>query len=571
MLPNHARLKSFAQELAISLPQIRTRDELNKLKARLGHEYGLSHVPRTLELFCYLGRDSMKKYGAVMMSKPMRTLSGVAPLAVMCKPFPCPVQAQCTFCPGGPGSAYGDTPKSYPGGSPAHLRGQRNQYDSYLQTINRLEQYALLGQDFSKVEVIVMGGTFTTYPIRYRNEFIAGLFKAMNDFSDLFFSSGTFDFERFVDFFELPAQLDDLERTKRIHAKLLAMKGKDLDLEKEKKRNETAAVRCALLCIETRSDCCTKVHINDILRLAGTRVELGVQSLSDVVLTRVKRGHGNAENVLATAMLKDAYLKVGYHMMLGLPGSTAEQDIDMMKRLFVDGNYQPDALKIYPCMVFKGTELYEDWKKGLFQPIDAYEAARRIVEIKQSIPPHCRVMRVQRDIPTTLVDAGVETTNLRQVIQETMKKKGVRCRCIRCREPRDAAVDWDCVKLQRFDYDASGGREIFLSYDDVKHDYLLGFVRLRIPGDHVYRPEIQDATAGIREIHVYGRAIPVGSEEQDVQHRGLGVQLMGEAEKIAREEFDRTKMVVIAGVGVKEWFRKKLGYADDGAYVSKRL
>ncbi len=259
-------------------------------------------------------------------------------------------------------------------------------------------------------------------------------------------------------------------------------------------------------------------------------------------------------------------------MMVGLPGTTRESDVHQFEQLFSDPAYKPDALKIYPCLVFQGTELYEEWKKGEFTPIDAKEAAERIVEMKKFIPSYCRVMRIQRDIPTSLVDAGVERTNLRQYVQELMRKKGIICRCIRCREPKQHVIDWQEVKLQRVDYEASYGQEIFLSFDDVKQDLLLGFVRLRIPYQP-YRPEITSGSAGIREIHVYGQAVGVGKEghDKDVQHRGIGRQLMEEAEKIAVEEFDKKKMVVMAGIGAKEWFMKKLGYRKEGVYVSKIL
>lgn len=536
---------------------------LHALKLQLSHEFGLSHVPKNIEVAFLKGTS--------FITKPTRTISGVAPVAIMTKPFRCPEQAQCTFCPGGPGSVYGDTPKSYPGGSPAHLRAMRNGYDSYLQVFNRLEHYALLQQDFSKVELILMGGTFLSYPRMYRDEFVTFALKAMNDFSEMLFVKGELQWEKFLAFFELPGEVKDEERMKRVQQKILNLKGAG-NITGEQKRNEEAAVRCVVMCIETRSDCSRKVHIDEVLRLGGTRVELGVQSLYDDVLLRVKRGNTNEDNMVATQMLRDSLLKVGYHMMVGLPGSTHERDVKMFETLFGDPAYCPDALKIYPCLVFKGTALYEEWQRGEFIPLTAGEAAERIVEMKRFIPPYCRVMRVQRDIPTFMVDAGVERTNLRQYVQELMKKKGITCRCIRCREPKQREIRWDKVKLRRMEYGASGGEEIFLSMEDVKQDLLLGFVRMRIPWQP-YRPEITRESAGIREIHVYGQAVSVGKEATDeqIQHRGMGRRLMEEAEKIVAEEFDRKKMVVMAGIGAKEWFMKKLGYQKDGVYMSKHL
>lgn len=559
----------FHQELIQQLPSITTQEELTKAKLALSRKYHLKHMPTNIEMLCHLSPQQIQKYKKLFITKPTRTISGVAPLAIMTAPLSCPAQAKCTFCPGGPNSYYGDTPKSYPGGSPAHLRAERNNYDPYLQTFNRLEHYALLNQDFSKTELIIMGGTFTSYPLRYRHDFIIYALKAMNDFSEIFFTP-TFDVMKFREFFELPANVKDGERTKRIHKKLLQLK-ESSTLEKEQLRNETSNVRCAIFCIETRPDCSLPVHINDMLKLGCTRVEIGIQSLYDKVLEKVERGHDVQATRDATRRLRDAFLKVGYHTMVGLPETTREMDITMFKELFANPAYKPDALKIYPCLVFKGTKLYEQWKQGEFQPIDAHEAASRIIEMKRYVEPYCRIMRVQRDIPTYMVEAGVEKTNLRQEILELLQKKKIKCRCIRCREPKMMEVEWGNVKLQRYDYEASQGKEIFLSYDDVKQDKILGFVRLRLPYKP-FRPEITAATAGIREIHVYGAAIKVGEKAgKNIQHHGLGVKLMQEAERIAEEEWDCKKMIVIAGIGAREYFKKKLKYEQDGPYVSKKI
>ncbi|HLC72995.1 MAG TPA: tRNA uridine(34) 5-carboxymethylaminomethyl modification radical SAM/GNAT enzyme Elp3 [Candidatus Nanoarchaeia archaeon] len=559
----------FHEELIQQLPKIKTQDELTRAKLKLSHKYHLKQVPMNMEILCHLSQQQMEKYKKLFITKPTRTISGVAPVAIMTAPLSCPAQAKCTFCPGGPNSYYGDTPKSYPGGSPAHLRAERNKYDPYLQTMNRLEHYALLNQDFSKTEVIIMGGTFTSYPLRYRHEFIMYMLKAMNDFADMF-CTPTFNVLKFREFFELPADVKDVERTKRIHEKLLKFK-EETNLEKEQLRNEKSNIRCPVLCIETRPDCSLPVHIDDILKLGGTRVEIGVQSLDDAILKKVERGHDNQATIDATQRLRDALLKVGYHMMLGLPGSTKESDIATFKELFENPAYKPDALKIYPCLVFKGTKIYQQWKNKEFQPINAHEAAARIIELKKYVPPYCRIMRVQRDIPNYMVEAGVEKTNLRQEILELMQKKKIICRCIRCREPKTMEIDWKNVKMRRYEYEAAQGKEIFLSFDDVRNDKILGFTRLRIPYKP-YRLEITNKTAGIREIHVYGAAVKVGEKaKKKVQHHGIGLQLMKKAERVAKEEFDCDKMVVIAGIGAREYFKKKLEYKQDGPYVSKKM
>lgn len=559
----------FHQELVQQLEKVKTQEQFAKIKAELSHKYKLKSIPMNIEILCNLQPQQIQKYRKFLITKPTRTISGVAPLAIMTAPLNCPAQAKCTFCPGGPNSYYGNTPKSYPGGSPAHLRAMRNKYDPYLQVFNRLEHYILLNQDCSKTELIIMGGTFPSYPLNYRHDFVTYALKAMNDFSELFFTP-QFNIEKFRQFFELPADVKDPERTKRLHEKLLRLKG-TTTLEQEQKRNETSNIRCTVFCIETRPDCSLPVHINDMFHLGCTRVELGVQSLYDAILQKVERGHDVQSSIQATQLLRDSFLKVGYHMMLSLPGSTRKSDITMFKELFVNPDFKPDALKIYPCLVFKGTKLYQQWQNGEFQPIDAYEAAQRIIELKKHVQPYCRIMRIQRDIPTKIVEAGVEKTNLRQEVFELMKKKNIRCRCIRCREPKNMDIDWKNVKMQRYDYDASQGKEIFLSFDDTKKDKILGFVRLRLP-HKPFRSEITTKTAGIREIHVYGSATKVGEKKsENLQHQGLGMQLLQEAERIAQEEFDMRKMIIIAGIGAREYFREKCNYEQDGPYVSKRL
>src|SRR3989344_4081023 len=523
-----------------------------------------------------------------LISKPSRTIAGVYPVAIMSKPMGCP-HGTCIFCPGGPGSFFGDIPQSYTGNEPASMRAKRNNFDAYLQVFNRLEHYALLNQSFSKNELIIMSGTFLAAPLEYQEEFIENAFQAFNDFS-MFFNDGKFDFQKFKNFFELDGEFKNVERIKKVQEKILKLKG-DCSLEKEQKRNERSLLekafreneittcRVVALCLETKPDYCKQEHINQALRLGCTRVELGVQSLSNDVLKFTNRGHTVEETIEAIALLKDSFLKVTYHMMPGLPLSTKEKDIEMMKNIFSDDNYKPDSLKLYPCMVMPGTALERLWKQGKFKEMRIQDAINVLVDAKKNIPEYCRVMRVQRDIPTKVTTAGVDKTNLRQYIFEEMKKRKLKCRCIRCREPRGKEISWGDVKLKRIDYEASGGQEVFLSYEDKKNDLLLGFLRLRIPGKP-FRKEINLKTAGVRELHVYGEAVSLflgkknprekeNVPETQVQHRGLGKQLMEEAEKIAREEFDCDKLLVISGVGVKEYYRK-LGYKDDGLYMGKK-
>ncbi len=562
--------KKIIEEVVRS--KIKKREDIEKLKRSIARENHLPRMPTNIELLNFAERlysgEELKRLKRILLTKPSRSLSGVTPVAIMTYPFPCP-HGKCAYCPGGPDSFFGKTPQSYTGKEPAARRAARANYNPYLQVMNRLEQYIVLGHEPEKVELIIMGGTFPSFKKEYQEFFIKKSFQAMNDFSDMFFNNKGFNTKKFQEFFELPAKFSD-ERTKRIQEKLLKIGERTTTLEDEQRRNETSNIRVVAMCIETRPDYSREAHINEMLKLGTTRVELGVQSLYDDILKKVKRGHGVKEVVEATQLLKDSFLKVGYHMMPGLPGSNEEKDVAMFKKLFEDERFKPDALKIYPLMVFKGTEIYEWWKRGEFKPLTTKEATEEIIKIKQYIPKYCRIMRVQRDIPTKFSEAGVDITNLRQHIHEEMERRGLKCNCIRCREPRGRKIDFENVRLKRMDYRASGGYEVFLSYEDEKNDLLLGFIRLRIP-NKPFRREISEKTAGIRELHVYGRAVPIGKKlKEGVQHRGFGRKLLEEAERIALEEFDKREMLIISGIGVREYYRK-FGYKRKGVYMSKDI
>ena len=498
-----------------------------------------------------------------LVYRPTRTMSGVAPLAIMTKPFACP-HGTCTYCPGGINSVFGNVPQSYTGNEPASLRARRNNYDPYLQIFNRLEQYALLNQSADKAELILMSGTFLALSNNYQEEFVKYALKAMNDFSEMFYTEGVLDFKKFKDFFELPSPPKDDERSMRLREKILKLKG-ECNLEEEQKRNETAKSRCVAMAIETKPDYSKQEHINNMFKLGCTRVELGVQCLNDKILKHVNRGHNVKDSIKATQLLKDSFLKVGYHLMPGLPGSNPKEDVKMFQRIFDEDDLKPDFLKIYPCMVMPGTKLEKEFNDKKFNPLSTEEAAEIIAEGKRFVPEYCRIMRIQRDIPSTLVTAGVKSTNLRQIVVT----KNSDCRCIRCREPKGNVIDLKDGKIKRTNYTASKGNEIFLSFETNK--YLIGFCRLRIP-HKPFRPEITKHSAGIRELHVYSESVGIGDAPQGVQmqHKGIGRLLMAEAEKIAKEEFGCNKMIVISGIGAREYY-KKLGYTRDGAYMSKKL
>jgi elongator complex protein 3 len=550
-----------------------SKDKLAKEKVRLCSKHSMSKIPTDIEVLLHAGKKELSFLKKYLHTKPTRTISGVAVVAVMTKPMPCP-HGKCTQCPGGVQSFFGDVPQSYTGKEPATMRAIRNHYDSYLQVFNRLEQYVVLGQSPEKVELIIMGGTFPSFPKGYQEEFVYYAFKAMNDFSKLFYgkkkkgrNDAEFDILKFREFFELPGEVGSKQRVDNIQAKLAKLKKDDTkSLEAEQKKNETANIRCVGMTIETRPDYAKLEHTNEMLRQGCTRVELGVQSVHNGALQRINRGHDVNESIIATRNLKDLGFKINYHMMLGMPGVSLDRDREGLKELFSNPSFRPDMLKLYPCMVLKGTKLYDEWKKGEYTPLTTEQAARIIIEFKKSIPEYVRIMRIQRDIPTKMTEAGVDRTNLRQYVAELMQRENVKCRCIRCREIKGKELKGK-VEMRINEYAASRGTEYFISLEN--NDNLLGFCRLRFPSQSL-RKEITLDSALIRELHVYGSAEKIGGKgEERVQHRGFGKQLLREAEKIAKEA-GKKKMIIISGIGVRDYYRK-LGYKKEGHYMVKEF
>ncbi len=503
----------------------------------------------------------------------------------MTKPLPCPHVKKgigpCIMCPGGPDSVFGNVPQSYTGKEPAAKRAIRNNYDPYLQVMNRLEQYIALNQNASKIELIIMGGTFPSFPKRYREYFITYAFKAMNDFSQLFFHNNCFDFIKFKKFFELPGDVFDEARTQNIHKKLLEIKNKrKTELKKEQLKNEKSNIRCVSLVIETRADYAMLKHANEMLRMGCTKVELGIQTIYDDVLERIRRGHDIKTSIDSTKVLKDLGFKINYHIMLGLPGVNKKQDFNALQTLFDSEKFRPDMLKIYPCIVLKGTGLYELWKNKKYKPLTTKQAVELIARFKKSVPVWVRISRVQRDIPTFITESGADKTNLRQYVNELMKKKKIKCRCIRCRESghflRDANKQENLKKLEIEDiqiltthYQASDSDEFFISAEDTKNDVLFGYCRLRFPSLFL-RKEITQNSALIRELHVYSPLVPIGKKSKgSYQHKGIGKRLLETAENIAKTH-GKNKMVVISGIGARNYFRR-LSYKKEGVYMVKFL
>lgn len=605
--------------------------QLNKVKMRvLTNHPEISEIPNNATLMVCASEEDREALKNVLLMKPSRTISGVSPIALMTDPYPCPHTMKgigpCSYCPGGPGSPWGDVPQSYTGEEPSTRRSSRNKYDPYLGVFNRLEHYVAMNHLPEKVEIILQGGTFCFFPPKYQEYFVKYVFKAMNDFSTVFYKNGKLDMDRFTSFFELPATLSEDERTSKIHEKCLLLKGLNLKQEKVRdhalaqlfenkflgkeesnektaqnedanllaiqkvlkkvetldasslslsqvqEENETSHIRCVGLTIETKSDFGKLAQGNEMLRLGCTRVELGIQSIYDDVLEKTNRGNTVQDNIDSIRTLKDLGFKINAHYMPGLPETTEEMDRKGLKELFENSGYRPDMLKVYPCMVMKGTKLFEDYKKGLFTPLKTEKAAKLLAWFMGVVPPYVRIMRVQRDIPTFMTEDGVDKTNLRQYIEREMEKQNIVCKDIRAREAghrqlRQKKKEELNPQITVMDYEASQGKEFFIQYEDEEKDSLLGYARLRFPSQQL-REEITPTSALLRELHVFGSITPLG-EEGELQHKGIGKMLLKKAEDICKEK-EKDKMVVISGIGVREYYHK-LGYHKEGPYMVKTI
>jgi elongator complex protein 3 len=471
-----------------------------------------------------------EKLEKLLKSRGIRTESGVAVIAVLTKSYPCP--GKCLYCP-----TEKDMPKSYLSNEPAVMRAIKVNFNPYRQVQTRLKSLELNGHHTDKIELIVMGGTFSSLPNLYQKKFIYECFKACNEY----------------------------ERVHKVYKVKKFIKSLDKKLLYEQGKNETAKHRIVGLTLETRPDYVDEKEIWNFRNLGCTRVELGVQSIFDDVLEKNKRGHKIEASIEASKLLKDAGFKINYHIMPGLYGSDSKRDYLMFKELFNNPDFQPDMLKIYPTVVTKNSALYKLWKTGKYKALNDKQFEKLILKIKKEIiPPYVRIARLVRDIPTTSIVAGPTISNLRQLIE----KESV-CRCIRCREvgadyppTGEAGNISDDISLSRIDYVASGGKEIFLQYASPDKKKLFALLRLRITSKN---------TAIIREVHTYGKLAKIDKRDKtSPQHIGLGKKLIAEAEKIAKKEFGIDKISVISGIGVRNYYRK-LGYALKDTYMVKRI
>ncbi len=505
--------------------KIKTLRDLDLKQFYYCKKFNLTELP-TRPFILAREKNPSKILKKLLSIKPTRSLSGVQTIAIMLPPFDCP--GKCTYCP----SSFKDktAPKSYTGFEPSTLRAQRLDYDSYKIVVNRISQLDATGNNAEKIELIFQGSSFTALPKKSQEKIIIESLNAVTG-----------------------------KKTKSL---LLA-----------KKFGEKSSRKVVGITFETRPDICGKNEINQMLNLGGTRVELGVQNPDDKIYNLINRGHNVKDVINSTKLLKDSAFKVLYHLMPGLPGSDYKLDLKNFRKVFLDSNFKPDMVKFYPCLVIQGTKLYDDWKNKKFEPLDEKKAIKIIADIKEIIPKYVRVMRVNRDIPSNIISGGVKKTNLRQLIEKELVNRGKQCSCIRCREiglsNRQVEIKkFDTPKLEKIFYTASDGEEAFISYESKNGLY--GFIRLRKPDDPFVK-NLDSNTALVRELHVYGKAIPVGEKDFEAfQHKGYGELLLNEAEKIAVEKFDSKKMSIISGIGVREYY-KKFGYKLDGPYMSKNL
>jgi len=507
------------------------REDFFKLKRKVCMKYKLSSIPSNSSILTLLAPEKVDEMRSILMIKPVRTASGISVIAVMSKPHPCPPQAQCVYCPGGVSTG---SPKSYTGAEPAALRGTQNNFDAYLEVEARLKQLNAAGHRVQKSEFIIMGGTFLSFPKDYQENFVKGCFDALNG-----------------------------KRTS--------------SLFESQNLAETAFHKNVGLTFETRPDLCRENEVDLILRFGATRVELGIQTLDDEIYHYVQRGHDLIDVVNAIRVAKDSGLKVVAHMMPGLPGSSPEKDLEAFRKLFTKSDYKPDMMKIYPTLVVKSAELYNWWRKGDYSPYDLKTTVKLLADIKKFVPDWVRIMRIQRDIPARLIEAGITKSNLRELVQQEVKKRDYSCRCIRCREiglkrVSHTKFDEGNIKLRSEKYAASDGEEIFLSLVDENDDSLVGFIRIRKPSNLAHRAEIKNSRSVlIRELHIYGRVAPIGlTDDTSWQHRGFGRKLMKKAEEIAKEEFDANKIIVMSAIGTRLYY-KKLGYEIEGPYMVKKI
>ncbi|MFA5155604.1 MAG: tRNA uridine(34) 5-carboxymethylaminomethyl modification radical SAM/GNAT enzyme Elp3 [Patescibacteria group bacterium] len=519
-------IKEFWQNYA---SHIKNRTDLEAAKRALCKKYRLASILNSDLLSEYrrlvaTGKPRAGILERILRKRSIRTLSGIAPVAVLTKAYPCP--GSCAYCP-----HETAVPTSYLSNEPAVMRAIACGYDPYKQVSRRLQALENNGHEPVKIEIIVIGGTWSYLPRRYRYWYILNCFRAANDYR---YGS-------------------DKSSPYRQSAKLEELRAA---LRREQRQNETAAHKIIGLTLETRPDYISESELREMRELGCTRVEIGVQAVDDEILRLNRRGHGVEEIAAATALLRRHGFKITYHLMPALPGATPAKDLALFKQLFTDSRFQPDQIKFYPTVVTRGSLLYRWYREGKYRPYADKVLQNLIIKCKAAVPPYVRIIRLIRDIPSESIVAGNKITNLRQI----MKDRGVACQCIRCREAKEAVLG--DYRINRLNYAAAGGIEYFISADSPDRQVLYGFARLRLDQSSPIAPAL------LRELHVYGELVPPSGAKR-IQHGGLGKRLLATAEQIARQAGAR-RLAVISGVGVRQYYRK-FGYHLKNTYLVKPL
>lgn len=518
----------------------------------------------------------------LLRKRGVRSLSGVTVISLLTKFWGCPWK--CVYCP-----TFEGLPKSYIPNEPAVMRAELNKFDPVMQIHNRLRALEVTGHKIEKNDVRIIGGTWSFYPKKYQEDFIKGIYDAFNSYYDMkpHIEKTDFDHDRFASF-----KLK--EGFKMYESKTLA---------EAIERNQSAKCRVIGMAIETRPDWITPEEIVRLRNFWVTRVEIGYQTTSDKINELNKRGHGNFESIGATKMLKDAGFKVVAHMMPNLLGSTPELDKASMQECFENQLFRPDELKIYPMMVTDKAELTDIWKNWGFTAYDDETLIDLMCELEMMIPEYVRINRTYRDIPASEILHGSTLSNLRQLVEDRIEAQGKTLLDIRSREIKDKDNDPSKAVLRTYEYEASDGKEYFLTYEDPDDRTIFSLLRLRIPSS-IYKPEseqifemtTEDAksqaenrdpnrvllptmpdylpeltgAALIREIHTFGDQLSIGEAGHDFwQHIGFGKRLIAEAERLTQSH-GISKIAVIAGVGVRGYYEKR-GYHLEGTYMVKEL
>ncbi|MGQ9710888.1 MAG: elongator complex protein 3 [Anaerolineae bacterium] len=484
-----------------------------------GGLFSRDHLLRAYRRLCAQGRMAFDPSLAQALGrKPTRTISGVAPVSVLTPPHPC--RGECLYCPAVP-----NAPKSYLPDEPGVQRAIRFRYDPFAQTAGRLQALENIGHPTDKVELLILGGTWSDYPRDFQEWFVRRCLDAMNEE-------------------ESPT------------------------LALAQARNETAPHRNVGLVVETRPDCITPDEVRHLRALGVTKVQLGVQSLDDEILALNRRGHTVAETRQAVRRLRLAGFKIVLHWMPNLYGSTPEGDLEDFRRLWDDPALRPDELKIYPCLLLEGTGLYDLWREGKYRPYDEETLVRLLMACKALIPPYARLNRLMRDIPAPDIVAGVTRSNLREIVRERMRREGLACRCIRCREVRGEPIDPRTVTFTTITYETDATVEHFLA-GETPTGRLAGFLRLSFPQEEPELEELRES-AVVRELHVYGPALELGRRRAGrAQHVGLGTRLLEMAAAMAHRAGYR-RLAVIAAVGTRPYYRER-GFYWEGTYMVRPL